>query len=517
MEEENPSNDREKDDVLAHHYLSLATLYYSRGRISEALDLLEQCKNKNENLSKCRFFLGRIFYEQNNVEKALEEFLKAKELDPFYEDIYKYLGILFSERKEFQNALESFSDAYILSGGSDPSRTAYYQRQIRWIYSEFVPLGADKYEELFAERRRRLLSLSDSLSSSKELTKQQEEERVEQFFLSLKNGGKNLRESARIVAELRKFPVMQEFTEDELDAIAAITSKRSVSSGEAVFREEDSSDAVYLIEAGSVRIGKNTPFGQQVLATLQAGEFLGEMDFIDSLRCSADAFANEDSLLFSIDKSKLHEMFSSWKHLAIRFYWQFYKTLSRRIREANELLKTFFADEVQKEKGKRRSEESVAEAASIDFEKKAALLREKGLSSKELRLLATISNDRLYKAGQSIFHEGEPGKDLFIIVDGQVRISKHIPGIGEEALAILERGDFFGEMAMVDQVSRSADATAHTDVTVLPIDKTLLNECLSRDEESSYQFLTILCKMLSHRLREINLKIYQWRMMSGGF
>jgi CRP-like cAMP-binding protein len=239
------------------------------------------------------------------------------------------------------------------------------------------------------------------------------------------------------------------------------------------------------------------------------------MDFIDSLHCSADAIGNEDSVLFAIHKGKLQEMFGSWKHLAIRFYWQFFKTLSRRIRDANELLKTFFTEEIVKERETRLPEQSVVEAASLDFEKKAAILREKGLTSKELRLLTTLSNELLYKAGQNIFHEGDPGDSLFIIVEGQVRISKHIPGIGNEALAILERGDFFGEMAIVDQETRSADAIAHTDVTVLPIDRSLLTETLSRDEESSYQFLTILCKILSHRLREINLKIYQWRMMSG--
>jgi CRP/FNR family transcriptional regulator, cyclic AMP receptor protein len=517
MESEQPQNEREKDDVLAHQYLSLATLYYFRGRIAESFDLLEQCKKKNPNLSKSRFLLGKILLERGDREKALEEFQKAKELDPFYEDIYKHLGILFSERKEPQNALEAFTDAYILSGGTDASRTAYYQRQIRWIYTEFLPADAEEYASIFEERRRHLLTLSDSLSAGRVLTKKQEEEKVEQFFLSLKSGERNIRESAKIASELRKFSIMQEFTEDELDAIAAVTTKRKVSADEAVFREDDSVEAVYVIEAGKIRIVKNTPFGEQILSTLAPGEFLGEMDFIDSLRSSADAIANEDTSLFSIDKWKLHEMFGSWKHLAIRFYWQFYKTLARRIRDANELLKTFFAEEKEKEKKRSLPEVENAKVASLDFEKKVAILREKGLTSKELRLLATLSNERSYKAGQNIFREGEAGEDLFIIAEGQVRISKHIAGIGEETLAILERGDFFGEMVIVDQQSRSADATAHTDVTVLPIDKKLLTECLSRDEESSYQFLTILCKILSHRLREINLKIYQWRMMSGGF
>jgi hypothetical protein len=45
----------------------------------------------------------------------------------------------------------------------------------------------------------------------------------------------------------------------------------------------------------------------------------------------------------------------------------------------------------------------------------------------------------------------------------------------------------------------------------------VLNEILSVDVESAYQFLFILCRILTRRLREINLKIIQWRLMAGGF
>jgi CRP-like cAMP-binding protein len=95
---------------------------------------------------------------------------------------------------------------------------------------------------------------------------------------------------------------------------------------------------------------------------------------------------------------------------------------------------------------------------------------------------------------------------------------KNIPGIGEEALAILEKGDFFGEMALVDNEPRSAEAKAHVNgTTVLTISRGVLNEILSVDVESAYQFLSILCRILTQRLREINLKIIQWRLMAGGF
>src|SRR4029077_13955557 len=110
---------------------------------------------------------------------------------------------------------------------------------------------------------------------------------------------------------------------------------------------------------------------------------------------------------------------------------------------------------------KRSGDASAGELTTMDLQKKMAVLKEQGLSSKELRLLAAFSSEEMFKAGQNIFMEGERGDKLYILLDGQVRISKFIPGVGEEALAILERGDFFGEMALIDRAVRSADAKAH--------------------------------------------------------
>jgi CRP/FNR family cyclic AMP-dependent transcriptional regulator len=287
---------------------------------------------------------------------------------------------------------------------------------------------------------------------------------------------------------------------------------------EIVFREEDLTEAIYFIQSGSVRIVKSTPFGEQLLSSLNAGEYFGEMDFIDSLHCSADAVANEESVLLCMSKSGLEDLLLSRKDLAVQFYWHFWRTLSRRIRESNELLKSFFGEDEKSGNLMRNDAERVnGESITVDVKEKKAVLHEKGLSSNELALLATFGNDEFFRAGQNIFVEGETGDTLYIVLDGQVRISKFIPGVGEEALAILQKGDFFGEMALIDQAPRSADAKAHTDTTVLPIKSGLLTDVLARDMDSSFQFLNILCKILSRRLREINLKIYQWRIMSGRF
>ena len=87
-----------------------------------------------------------------------------------------------------------------------------------------------------------------------------------------------------------------------------------------------------------------------------------------------------------------------------------------------------------------------------------------------------------------------------------------------QALAILERGKFFGEMSLIDGSPRSATATAHeVNTRVLRISKERLEELLASASGGAIELLSILCRLLSGRLREINDKIVQWKYMSGGF
>ena len=78
-----------------------------------------------------------------------------------------------------------------------------------------------------------------------------------------------------------------------------------------------------------------------------------------------------------------------------------------------------------------------------------------------LRRIASLGVEESYPRGAPVFAEGTPGDKLYVILSGSVRISRQVPGMGEEALAILKAGDYFGEMALIDDFPRSADAIAH--------------------------------------------------------
>ncbi|MFP2899186.1 Crp/Fnr family transcriptional regulator [Corallococcus sp. 4LFB] len=137
--------------------------------------------------------------------------------------------------------------------------------------------------------------------------------------------------------------------------------------------------------------------------------------------------------------------------------------------------------------------------------KKVALFE--GLTQGQLAKVARIARSRTHPAGDFIFREGDTGQDMFILADGKVRISKSVPGIGEEALAILEPGQYFGEMAVIEDSPRSADAIAHTSCTVWVIERAKLDQLMFTDKDLAYVLLWTFVRTLSERLRETNEKI----------
>src|SRR5437763_13089986 len=102
-----------------------------------------------------------------------------------------------------------------------------------------------------------------------------------------------------------------------------------------------------------------------------------------------------------------------------------------------------------------------------------ALLRNvsifKDLDESEIGEVAEVCKEEKFVSGEYIFREGESGNRLYLIVDGEVRISRDVPGSGEEALAVLKPGALFGEMAVFDRTERSTHAISNGGTTVLTI------------------------------------------------
>ena len=121
--------------------------------------------------------------------------------------------------------------------------------------------------------------------------------------------------------------------------------------------------------------------------------------------------------------------------------------------------------------------------------------------------LARLSDDRVFSKGETIFEEGSAGNSMMIILSGEVRISHRPETTREETLSILKKGDFFGEMALLDDLPRSATVIAHTDAFLLEISRRKFMGFIEKDGASGVKILLRLARNLSSRLREANTKI----------
>jgi CRP/FNR family cyclic AMP-dependent transcriptional regulator len=129
-----------------------------------------------------------------------------------------------------------------------------------------------------------------------------------------------------------------------------------------------------------------------------------------------------------------------------------------------------------------------------------------GLRPEALRLVAQVAVEETHGAGTVIFKHGDVGEKLYVIVEGRVRITREVQGMGEEALAVIGPGDVFGEMALLDDAVRSADARVHERVRLLAIHRDAFEDLLFVHKDLAYEVLWNVVRMLTRRLRETNDK-----------
>jgi CRP-like cAMP-binding protein len=108
-----------------------------------------------------------------------------------------------------------------------------------------------------------------------------------------------------------------------------------------------------------------------------------------------------------------------------------------------------------------------------------------------------------YTPGAVVFQEGEEGGEMYIIQKGKVRISKSFAG-RMYVIAVLEKGDFFGEMAIVNRIKRTATVTALDAVELLAFDREGLANMITKNARVGLSIIDKLCR----RLQNANLKIH---------
>ena len=109
---------------------------------------------------------------------------------------------------------------------------------------------------------------------------------------------------------------------------------------------------------------------------------------------------------------------------------------------------------------------------------------------------------KTYAPGTVVFREGETGDEMYIIQRGKVRVSKDFSG-KPHLIAVLEKGEFFGEMAIVSRLRRSATVTAIDEVEALAFDRDGLLKMITRNPRIGLSIIDRLCRRLQAAHRKV--------------
>ena len=317
---------------------------------------------------------------------------------------------------------------------------------------------------------------------------------------------------------LRNFRIFDHFDAAALERLVSLSTFEEAPEATRVFSRGDASSHLYLVLRGAFRLQRSSNYGHLTLAHVLPGDLFGEVGYVDGKETDADAIAETDAEMLVFDIARLGAEAGSDPVFATALSWALWKSLASKLRKANTRLAGFFG----KEGGPPEGEEFVPSTTSeevfrVSLDAKKALFSEQQLSSLEVNLLASMSRERQLEPGETVFREGDSADSLYVVLSGSVMISKYIPGAGDEALAFLGRGDYFGEMALLDGQKRSAGAKAHEDgATILSIPREVVLRLLDIEKVSSLRLLGLFCKMVAHRLRKSDEKLFGWFLLSAG-
>lgn len=151
---------------------------------------------------------------------------------------------------------------------------------------------------------------------------------------------------------------------------------------------------------------------------------------------------------------------------------------------------------------------AVAANKKSDIESKIVFLRRVpifgGVDDESLTKIASITSEKSYSKKNIVFHEGDYGDALYIIKSGRIKIAKVALDGREKTLTILKGGDFFGEMAIFDDMPRSATAESmDNDVRLLSISKNDFERLIIENPSIAIRIM----KDLTRRIRQVNEQV----------
>ena len=508
--QDDPDREFKRRNLEASHAVGMARVLEARGELGRAQELFDLAKIRAPFHYLAYAGAGYLHLRRRDMRAALEEFVQARRLNPLDRKLAVEAARVALELEDYPEALRHAIDALLLSSWLTEEEERAARRRVETL-GDLCRRSREEIAELHKQRAAALQRATEHVALTRA-----------RLFSSLALVDLQDRRPAaaapredllRTALDLRRFRAFRHFTDAQLLELVKPARRETFRHAQVLTREGMEERDLLVVQAGSLQVCRRTPMGTQILANLNTGDLVGELAFLDHQPRSCSLIGMEAGAVLRIPAADLDALVARHDEMSVGLLWTFWHTLSSKVRAANHAMTEIIAPGTS---SRRTLSGSPGERVHLDPALKLDLLREQGLSANELRLLAIYSREERFEANAMIFAEGESGDSLYTVVDGEVRISRRMAGMGEEALTILGRGEVFGEMALVDDKPRSADARAHIQgCTVFKVDRQRLEEVLDMDPAAARQFLTLLCSLMCRRVRAMNDRLVAWRLMAS--
>lgn len=278
------------------------------------------------------------------------------------------------------------------------------------------------------------------------------------------------------------------------------------------------SDRFFIIQQGRVQCYKSSGNGTTSVI-FGPGDFVGVVPCMSGHLQIETAIAAEEVVAIAVKKDQYPDLIVKNTPVALKII----KTFANRMRVMNEMLTKATLNSVVTESYEQiyKVAKFYDEAYKIDIATYAyyqylktrptgpnaedAKKRFLALKAKAHPAYLEPSQESIleYPQNTMIFSESQRGKDLYIIQSGEVAISKVVNG-NEVILAVLKKGDMFGEMALLENKPRSASAIAHSDCRLMVVNLANFNQMVTTQPQMISRLTTTLADRLWSMYRQLD-------------
>ncbi|GCE48889.1 CRP-like cAMP-binding protein [Thermosporothrix hazakensis] len=131
-----------------------------------------------------------------------------------------------------------------------------------------------------------------------------------------------------------------------------------------------------------------------------------------------------------------------------------------------------------------------------------------GLSDADIQELSNVARKRTFRSGEVIFHRDDPGQVLYIIKEGKVKICLISPEGQEISLVVFGKGEYFGELALLDGLGRSTDAIALEKVECYTLQRSDFHKAIMKNPLIAIKVLEVLSKRLRNTDQQVEDLIF---------